>query len=113
MSSEVVPRDPTRAIDFIVSNAERHAQARADVIQIENFMKSKRALLMNGCDLKTISDRECYALAHPDYRQLIEGLREAVYTETLLKTQIKAAELRVELFRTIEASNRRMDRATQ
>lgn len=108
-----VPRDPSKAIDFMLAHAEKYAQARADVTQIENFMKTKRALLMNECGLKTVSDRECYALAHADYQQLIAGLREAVYMETLLKTQLKAAELRVDVFRTMEASARNEMRATR
>jgi hypothetical protein len=108
-----VPRDPTRAIDWMLENAEKHAEARANVIQIENFMKSKRAILQKESGAKTASDREADALSHPDYIQLIHGLREAVYQEALLRTLLKAAELRVDVFRTLEASARREVRATQ
>lgn len=113
MSDIEVPKDPTKAIDFMVSNSTRHAQARADVIQIENFMKVKRSVLMQASGAKTVSEREAEALSHPDYLELIAGLREAVYQEALMRTLLKAAELRVEVWRSAEATARSEVRSTR
>lgn len=112
-AERVVPKDPTKAINFLIEHAEKHADARANVIQIENFMKVKRSMLMRTSQAKTAAEREAEALAHPEYQELIAGLREAVYQEALLKTLLKAAELRVDVFRTVEASARNEMRATR
>jgi post-segregation antitoxin (ccd killing protein) len=107
------PRDPNKAIEWMVENAEPYADAKANVSQIEHFMKTKRAMLMAESDGKTVADRENAALSHPDYIQLIHGLRAAVYEEARLKTLLKAAELRVEVWRSENASARREGRAMQ
>jgi hypothetical protein len=107
-------RDPHDAVDFILKNAPKYAEAKGQRVQIENFLKSKKALLMNEAShAKTIAEREAFAYAHPDYIELGKGLAAAVEREETLKWQMTAAELRVEVWRSQEASNRRMDRATQ
>lgn len=106
-------RNPDEAIDFMLKNAPRFAQAKAQRIQLEQFLKSKRALLMNLSDGKTVSEREAYAYAHPDYVELIVGLQVAVEQEETLKWQLTAAELAVDVWRSREASNRMMDRGVQ
>ena len=106
--SEVI--DPDKAIDFILKNAGKFAQAKANRVYLEEFRKSKKALLMNQCDAKTVSEREQYAYAHADYLSVVEGLRAAVEVEETLKWHLAAAQLRVEIYRTREASNRSMDR---
>jgi hypothetical protein len=60
-----------------------------------------------------IAAKEAYAYAHPEYRELLEGLRSAVEAEETLKWILTAADLRVQVWRTEEASNRRQDRSTQ
>lgn len=105
--------DPNKAIDFLLKNAEKYSQAKAQRVYLEEFRKSKKALLMNQCDEKTVNAREQYAYSHPDYVSVIEGLRSAVEIEEELKWQQIAAQLRVEVWRSQEASNRGMDRATR
>jgi hypothetical protein len=61
----------------------------------------------------TISGAEAEAYAHPDYVTLIEGLKEAVAKEEKLKWQLIAAQARIEIWRTTEASNRTIDRAVR
>lgn len=105
--------DPNKAIDFLLKNAEKYSQAKAQRVYLEEFRKSKKALLMNQCDEKTVNAREQYAYSHPDYVSVIEGLRAAVEIEEELKWQQIAAQLRVEVWRSQEASNRGMDRAAR
>lgn len=105
--------DPNKAIDFLLKNAEKYSQAKAQRVYLEEFRKSKKALLMNQSDEKTVNAREQYAYSHPDYVSVIEGLRAAVEIEEELKWQQIAAQLRVEVWRSQEASNRGMDRAAR
>lgn len=102
--------DPNKAVDYIITNSEKFAQAKANRVYIEEFRKSKKALLMNECEESTVNAREQYAYAHADYRQLLEGLREAVAIEEKLKWEMEAARLRVEIWRTQEATARATDR---
>jgi hypothetical protein len=105
-------RDPNKAVDFIVLNAEKMAAAKADRVQLEEFRKSKKALLMNESTAKTVSDRETYAYSHPEYQQLLDGLKAAVYQEERLKWLLRGAELRVDVWRSQNANARVQDRAT-
>lgn len=107
------PRDPQKAIDFMLSAAPRFAQAKADRIHIEQFLKSKKALLMNESTAKTVSEREAHAYAHEDYIALLAGLKAAVEAEETLKWKLTAAEASVEVWRSMEASARAEGRAVR
>lgn len=104
------PIDPHRAVDFIASNAPQFAAAKAARMYLEEFRKSKKALLMAQCPEKAVNAREQYAYSHEDYISLLGGLREAIENEETLKWQLTAAQLRVEVWRSQEASNRNQDR---
>ena len=105
--------DPNKAVDFLIANAEKFAKAKADRVYLEEFRKSKKALLMNACTEKAANAREQFAYSHPEYVELLQGLRDAVEIEEALRWQQVAAQLRVEIYRTQEASNRALDRSTR
>lgn len=105
--------DPNKAIDFLLKNAEKYAHAKAQRVYLEEFRKSKKALLMNQCDEKAANAREQYAYSHPEYIGILDGLKSAVEVEETLKWQQIAAQLRVEVWRSQEASNRGLERATR
>jgi len=105
--------DPNKAIDFLLKNAEKYAHAKAQRVYLEEFRKSKKALLMNQCDEKAANAREQYAYSHPEYIGILDGLKSAVEIEETLKWQQIAAQLRVEVWRSQEASNRGLERATR
>ena len=106
------PFDPNDAVNFLIKNAPKFAQAKANRVYIENFLRSKKSLLMNQTE-GAVNAKEAYAYAHPEYRELLDGLRAAVEAEETLKWQMTAAELRVEVWRSQEASNRRQDNAAR
>lgn len=101
------------AVEFIRDNAKVFAKAKAERTYSEKFLPSKKAILMKASGEKTSAAQETMALSDPSYIELLEGLKAAVYEEELLKHQLNAAEIRVDIWRTTEASNRRIDRATQ
>jgi hypothetical protein len=104
---------PLAAVEFIYHQAASYAKAKADRIYLDAFRKSKLAILMSQCAEKTAVAREQFALAHPDYIALLDGLRVAVETEETLRWRIVAAQARVDVWRTEQATNRALDRATQ
>jgi len=105
--------DPHLAVDFILANSKKYAKARSERIYLEEFRKSKKSLLMQASKEDTIGGQERDAYAHPEYEALLQGLRQAVEIEETLRWQLIAAQARIELWRSYEASNRLQDRATQ
>lgn len=83
-----------------------YAKAKAERVYIENFMRSKKALLMAECDDKTVSAKEAYAYAHDDYIQLTKALRDAVETEEKHKWALERFKIEFEHWRTCQANDR-------
>jgi len=104
--------DPSQAIEFMIKNAKSYAKAKADVTYLEHFRKSKKAILFASAIGNTVTDRENKAYAHPEYIELLEGLREAVEKAEELRWMLVAAQARLDIYRTQEASNRALDRNT-
>ena len=61
----------------------------------------------------SIAAKEMEAYATDDYVELLKGLKEAVEVEEKLRWQLIAAQARIEIWRSQEATNRTIDRATQ
>jgi len=105
-------RDPHKAVDYILKHAALFAKAKAERTYIEEYRKSLKSILMKRSMETAIGAQEREAYAHPEYVQLLEGLKEAVLIEERLKWDITAATLRVEIWRTEQANNRAEGRAT-
>lgn len=105
--------NPHDAVNFMIKNAKAYAQAKAEVTFIEQFRKSKKAILFSNAMGNTIAEKEAYAYSHPEYLDLLEGLREAVEEAERLRWLLVAAQARIDIWRSQEASNRGIDRATQ
>ena len=106
------PKDPNEAVEYLLKTAPRFAKAKSERVYIENFLRSKKSILMAQVEGSNPT-KEAYAYAHPEYIELLEGLRTAVEAEETLKWKMTAAELVVEIWRSQEASNRMQDRATR
>jgi hypothetical protein len=98
--------DPNKAIDFIFENGKNFAKAKAERIYLEEYRKSLKAILMKRSMETAIGAQEREAYAHEEYRKLLEGLRDAVEEEEELRWSLVAAQARVEVWRSQEASNR-------
>ncbi len=105
--------DPHKAIDFIFDNAPKLAQAKADRIYLEEFRKSKKAMLMQQSGQTVVSAQERDAYAHPEYIELLRGLQAAVEQEETIRWSLIAAQARVEVWRSQEATNRSQDHLTR
>ena len=104
-----------KVVEFILKTAGPYSRAKSERLYLEEFRKSKKALLMQEALFKgveAISAQERDAYAHPDYKKLIEGLKEAVEAEEKLKYQLLGAQLRVDIWRTNQANNRFIEKAT-
>lgn len=107
MSNEITQENAEAASEFIRDNSNRIGKAKAERIYLEEFRKSKKALLYNQAPEGSIADRENYAYAHPEYLQVLEALKVAVQEEESLRWLMIAAQVRIELWRTRSANDRR------
>lgn len=101
---------PYKAVQFIFDEAPNFAKAKSERIYLEEFRKTKKALLMKdamqaGFDSGVSQEREAYA--HPEYQALLKGLAVAIEIEETLKWRMTAAEMKTEVWRT-ESANARM-----
>jgi hypothetical protein len=100
---------PYKAIEFILEQAPRFAEAKAQRVYIENFLRTKKALLMKEAQIKGIDsgvaqEREAYA--HPEYQELLRGLQVATEREEALKWKLIAAQMKSDIWRSEQASER-------
>lgn len=107
---EIEMIDPNDAVNYILKHAPTYAKARAERIYLEEFRKSKKAILFRESPDKTIAEREHWAYAHPDYQSLLKGIRDAVEIEEKLRWDMIAAQARIEIWRSQEATNRTVDK---
>jgi hypothetical protein len=98
--------DPHKAIDEILKRRKEYAKAKAERTYLEEFRKSKKALLFQQAPEGTVADRESYAYAHPEYTGLLDGLKVAVEREEELRWMLIAAQARIEVWRTEESTKR-------
>ena len=104
---------PFAALDFIRDNAEAYAEAKAAVLYLTEYRKTKKALLMIESDSKTESAKESYAYAHSEYITHIKALAVAVQEAERLRWLMVAAEAKIEVWRSLEASARIEMKSTQ
>lgn len=104
--------DPHDAVDYIIKHAKQFADAKAQRVYLEEFRKSKKALLMKQSIESALGAQERDAYAHAEYVELLKGLKEAVAIEEKLRWDLIAAQARIEIFRTESANNRMIDRST-
>ena len=101
--------DPVRAVEYIMKHSAEFAKAKAERVYIENYLRSKKSILMAKSSAKSVAAAEVDAYADPEYIGLLDGLKEAVETEEKLKWMLTSAQLKVEIWRSQEATNRAID----
>jgi hypothetical protein len=109
----VSQKDINDAVDYIYSHGQKYAKAKGELTYLEEFRKSKKAMLMktamaNG--VKTAAAAEVEAYADVEYVELLKGIAAAAEAAEGLRWGLVAAQARVDVWRSLEASNRGVDR---
>ena len=97
--------DPNKAINYITSNSQAFAKAKADRTFVENNLRVVKSELMNE-EEGTLGHKEAYAYAHANYKAQLVALREATEIEENLLWMMKAALARIEIYKVQEYSKR-------
>jgi hypothetical protein len=105
--------NPNKAIQFIIDTAPLYAQAKANRVYLEEARKSIKAKLMNNSPETVLGKQESYAYSHPDYLELLQGLKVAVEEEVKLHWMLQAAMARVETWKATQYTQRAEARAMQ
>lgn len=105
--------DPNDAIDFIFKKAPEYAKAKGNLAQFEAFKHSLKAIEMAKSESATIGGKEMDAYKSQAYQELCEAIGLATEETELLKWQLTAAQMRVEIWRTEQATNRNIERITR
>ena len=103
--------DPQRNLRRMHEYGPLYAQAKANRLHIEEYRKSLKAQLMKASGESAIAAQERDAYAHPDYIAFLAGYKAAVEEEDTLRWRLLTAQAAIEVYRTLEASNRNMDRS--
>jgi hypothetical protein len=104
--------DPNSAIDFMIKNSEAYANAKAQVVYLTEYRKTVKAIGFQRSLKNTMAEKEADAYTTAEYTSCVEGLREAVAEAERLRWMLVAAQARVDCWRSMEASNRAVERAT-
>lgn len=89
-----------------------YAKAKADRVYLDHFRKSKKAILMRQAETedatryKSAASQEVFAYSHPEYLELLDGLRQATETEEFRRWQLKKREMQFEEWRSSQANQR-------
>jgi len=107
--------DPNQAIDYIIAKSGEYAQARAERIYMEELRKTKKAelcktALHQGFEAVNAQEREAYS--DPNYKIHLMAIKQAVEAEEKLRWMLIAAQARIDVWRSQEASNRAIERMT-
>ena len=90
--------------------SREHAEAESQRQYLAEFRKSKKALLMGEAEIEspgiTIAKQERYAYSHPEYLELLEGLKVATERAIWLRHQLNTYNQRFEQWRSKQATTR-------
>lgn len=95
-----------KALDFLRDNAKDIAEARANRIYLEQFRKSKKAMLQSQSKASSVAAAEIEAYANKEYLELLDALKIAVFEDERLRFLSAAAEAKIEVWRTQQANLR-------
>ena len=104
--------NPELAIEYIFKHGKRYAKAKAERIYLEEYRKSLKAIIMKRSLENAVNAQEREAYSDPEYVELLKGLRDAVEVEEEIRWGLVAAQARIEVWRSMEATNRAEGKAT-
>ena len=107
--------DPQKSVDFMIAKSKTYAVAEANKVYMEEMRKTIKAEQMieaeqMGHKTAAIQEREAYASLR--YKEHLKALQHAVEVREELRWMLIAAQARIEVWRSQEASNRAEGKAT-
>ena len=107
MINFISDEDCQKAIDYLAKSAKPYSEWKSRVKFLEHHRKSVRAVESLNQTGKSMAENNAKAEASEAYNNILIEYEEAVAEFTLLEAYRKAAETKIEVWRTISSSNRR------
>jgi hypothetical protein len=110
--------DPHEAVDYIIKKSAEYAVAEANKVYMEEMRKTIKAEEMKAAEqygngeYKTAAMQEREAYASPRYKAHLQALQEAVREREELRWMLIAAQARIDVWRSQNASNRQIEKIT-
>lgn len=95
-----------RALDYLRDNSDAAAKARAERIYIEEYRKSLKAQIMKEQADMPVSAQEREAYSDERYVRHLDAIRDAVHEDERHRFLMRAAEAKIDAWRT-KCSNQR------
>jgi hypothetical protein len=105
--------NPNDEIQHIVDLIDDYADADANLAWLDSYKSALKALKMKESNSPSIAGKEMDALASEEYLQYCHDLNEAKRKYTALKLTIETAKMKVEVWRTEQATNRQIEKITR
>lgn len=96
-----------RALNYLRDSSKLYADAKARMKFLEQKRKSLKAAAFIEAQGGNVAERESKAYMDTDYLACLDQYKQAVYDAELLAAERTAAELRIEVWRTLNANSRR------
>lgn len=106
MKNFVSDDDIEKALKFLWRTAEDYAKWKARARYLDKHRKSVRAAAFLSAKGSSAAENNQHAENSQAYRDVLKEYEEAEYNFTLLDAQRNAAQLKLEAWRTIAATNR-------
>lgn len=98
--------DIEKAVEYITANARGGAQARAELVYVEEFRKVIKAQIMREYSTQAIGAQEAIAYSHPRYLQHLTAIKQATEADEYLRWMLKAAETKISAWQTQQRAQR-------
>ena len=104
----ITDEEAQKSLDYLRDHAGEIAQAKANRVYMEEYRKSLKAKLMkeHAFTHKSAAAQEREAYADPKYIEHLEALKQAVEEEEKARWMMKAADAKIEAWRSFSANNR-------
>jgi hypothetical protein len=99
-------QDAEKAVQWLIENATAIADARSERWKAEEMLKPTKALIMAMHADKPVNAQEREALSDPRYLKAIDDAAAAVEADEKYRALSKAAEMKVDVWRSMQANLR-------
>ena len=100
------------AVDWLRDNARVMAQARAERLYLEQYIKTTKATIMVEHQGSSVAAAETAALASPRYMSVLQAYKAAIEQDEYFRFMSAAAEAKIEAWRSQESTRRAEAKAT-
>lgn len=104
--------DAESAVEWIGKYAKKMAEARAQRVYMEQWVKTVKATIQSEQVGLSSAAAETVALASPRYMEALQAYKQAIEADEYFRFLVSHAEARIEAWRSQESTRRAEGRAT-